>query len=162
MQDIISMLRRNNKYADPLKQDGLFNAIQAGNYTIDAQASVFHYCDPRKDGMPAFMYDTLEVQITPTIPEMIKYDMRNHPIEEESNIIAYVTKRELQQIYNYLLWYSKLENQEKRIKQIDKYSNLEYNHELKAIRYAEISHNTSIFIQKTALRRTFLMALGMK
>ena len=48
------------------------------------------------------------------------------------------------------------------IKQIDKFSHLEYNHEQRAIQYAEMSHNTSRFIQRTAMRRTFLMVLGMK
>ena len=162
MQDVISMMIRNNKYANPLKQDGLFNSIRVGNYTRDVQASVFHYCDPRKDGMPAFMYDTLEVQILPEIPEMVKYDMRNHQIEEESNIIAHVTKRELQQIYDYLIWYSALENESKVIKELDKLNHMTNGYEKMAIACAISSHEKQHTPYNTKLRLTFLMALGMR
>lgn len=170
MQDVISMMRRDNIFSDPLKQDGLFEQIQAGNYIIDAQASKYnyykagkyHYYKPLISGMPAYMYDSFEVQILPEIPTMVEYHFKNHNMEKESNIIVEVTKRELQWLYDYLVEYTKQERSEKWTKLVDKLGSFEISHEEETMQYAINSHTNDGLVKKYSMRKMFLMTLGMK
>lgn len=94
MTDVISLLHRD-------KDGRLFESIDIGPHRLSIQASSYHYCSPKIDGLPAFQYDTFEV-MPYNIPKRI---LRRNPWRKyirEGDPMSNVTKGDLQKIYDQL------------------------------------------------------------
>jgi hypothetical protein len=103
MVDVISLLHK-------ITRDWiLWNPVIAGNNILSIQASSYHYCSPRINNLPPYMYDEYEVYIDGEVPVMVKHVFKDR-LENIANIVPNVTKQELQWLYDYLCEYKKPNN----------------------------------------------------
>ncbi len=166
MQDIISMLHRGK-----LK---LFDTIEIGNYRLSIQTSKYHNCKPKKDNLPAYMYDEFDVAVydkndrddyeqCEAIPPAILHELEKH---NNGYYLSNITKQQLQWLYNNLYQYSKIEMDEMWCKLYDDIAsgNLEYEQECieQCILTHEITNKNDKFWKNIAMRRMLLMMYGVK
>jgi hypothetical protein len=78
--------------------------IQAGRYSMSIQFSAYHYCEPRKNDLPAYIYTEMEVMITPRLPSELEsiYDEYLDGRYDDYTLFAYLPVAKVEELYQTL------------------------------------------------------------